>query len=130
MKHTVTILAAFVLAGGCATSSLRSPEALVRERLEKTILPDVTFVDADIKAVAAYLESASIEFRPAEADPAMVTVSVDWRAIHNLASPKVTFHAENISLLEVLQQVCKKANVHFVIQPTVVITRDKRRSNN
>ena len=88
------------------------------QRLEKIIIPDIVFNDADIFSVIRFLNRLSKRYDP---DKTGVSVIAGFDMKTNKNLPKITMKYTKVSMKEILQRLCQTAGLKYKIEKNAVI---------
>lgn len=99
----------------------------MRDRLNRTIIPEITFRDAEVKDVIDFLRQASEDFSP-YGDPRFKGVNIVFNVPEDsqLATRGITFRARDISLAEALSVVMKTARLQSKVDGNLLIIEPRR----
>lgn len=115
-------------------SRIQTKESQVREALDRIIIPEVEFRDADIRDVITFLQEASVEHDAKKRGVNMIlsltsatnavpdsTTALSTNAPQREECQRITFKARDISLLETLKIVTNIAGMKYVIEDNAVL---------
>jgi len=113
------------------TNSYLVLEALVRppamrDKLNKTVIPEIAFRNAAVKDVIEFLRQASEDFSP-YSDPRFKGVNIIFNVPEDsqLAKRGITFRARDISLADALGVVMKTARLESKVDGNLLIVEPR-----